>query len=192
VRWAPVPHGWFPTRRLHERTTRALRQAPMPLRRGSAVDPVQGPWDTTVPPTPPVSRPGNRACPSIIVVDHAGGLAAGPMPADLTVVAASRAPRGERRQHTDGGESTSDRPSAARGCHAPDAGGHTGQEAHLGDHRPAVAVTTARTSLAHPVMGTTTPFTRPLACWTRRSQASSPARSAASGSWRAFVLEASV
>lgn len=27
--WTPVPQGWFPTRRLHERTTRARRQAPM-------------------------------------------------------------------------------------------------------------------------------------------------------------------
>jgi hypothetical protein len=191
MRWTPVPQGWFPTRRLPERTTRARRQAPMSC---AAAAPSIRFGDHG---TPRFRR--RLLCPAL-GIGRARPSLRSIAPGDLQEVrclpirrpwsppghrAASGTPTGVHRRMT------GDRPYAARGCHAAASGGHTGQEAHLGDHRPAVAGMIARTSLEHPVTGTTIPLTRPLACWPRRSHASSPARNAAPGSWRAFVLEAS-
>jgi hypothetical protein len=118
--------------------------------------------------------------------------AGGPMPADQTAVVAARAPRGQR--HPDGGASTDDRRQAIGRTRRPRCSFWKPHRlrAHLGSHHSAVAGMTARLCLEHPVTGTTIPLTCPLACGTRRSHASSPARSAAPGSWRAFVPEASV
>jgi hypothetical protein len=156
--WTPVPQGCFPTRRLRDRTTRARRQAPMSC--------------AAAPPSIRFGDHGTPRCRRRLLCPAVGIGRARPSsrsiaPGDLREVrclpiirpwsppghrAAGGTPTGVYRRMT------GDRPYAARGCHAAASGGHTGQGAHLGNHRPAVAGMTARTSLEPPVKGTTIPL----------------------------------